>query len=553
MIRTLARAAALPVILAALALAPFLDKAFTIDDALFLFQARHAMADPLHPTAFSIAWNEDVPERVSTMMPSGAVAAWLLLPTVAAGGAEWIAHGTVLVLLVLAALATVSLALRLGLAPRWATAAGVLLVTTPAVLGMAGTAMPDVPAMALGVLGAERLLAWSQEGGWWRAIAGAVLLALAALTRSHLAALLVVGPLLLLVADALPGSGRSRQLARLLWPSGLAAAFALGLVIVTRDPGREGGGLLSSAASLSFPVNAIYNGLCLALHWVLTTAFALSWLALRRREVLRRWPVLVGAVAFFAVLRWLQVGASATLWVLPVAGLGVLALADVLLDARARGDALQAVLGLWLLVPLPLVVYAHFPSKYLLASAPAACLLLARLAERRPEIGRWLVPIASALGLLLGVAILRADAAFSDVARSGVRRLAAPVTVAGRTLWYDGSWSFQWYAEQAGARPWNATSEQPRPGDLILTNANRPAPLDEDVYRALVHLQRYEDRTPGGRVMSGDAGAGFFSNAWGYLPWAWGDDLIDAIDLWLAPGGPLPAPAPEPKLIRKLP
>ena len=48
--------------------------------------------------------------------------------------------------------------------------------------------------------------------------------------------------------------------------------------------------------------------------------------------------------------------------------------------------------------------------------------------------------------------------------------------------------------------------------------------------------------------MSDGSGAGFFSNAFGFLPWTWGDDLIDAIDLWLAPGGALPPPSlgPEP-------
>jgi hypothetical protein len=193
-----------------------------------------------------------------------------------------------------------------------------------------------------------------------------------------------------------------------------------------------------------------------------------------------------------------------------VAALGVLVLADVLLDALERRDGLQLVLGAWLLLALPLAMYAHLPPKYLLASAPAACLLLARRAQGVPLLGRRVVLAACAGGLLLGLAILRADAAFADVARSGVRRLAAPERVTGRQLWYDGTWGFLWYAEAAGARPWNATSQQPRPGDLVLTNANRPVPLDQDVYRALVHLQRYEDRTAGGRVMSADAGAGFF-------------------------------------------
>jgi hypothetical protein len=33
-------------------LIPFLNKAFTIDDTMFLLQAKHLLSDPLHPTAF---------------------------------------------------------------------------------------------------------------------------------------------------------------------------------------------------------------------------------------------------------------------------------------------------------------------------------------------------------------------------------------------------------------------------------------------------------------------------------------------------------------------
>ena len=28
-------------------------------------------------------------------------------------------------------------------------------------------------------------------------------------------------------------------------------------------------------------------------------------------------------------------------------------------------------------------------------------------------------------------------------------------------------------------------------------------------------------------------GAGFFSNGWGYLPWAWGSDPVDRYELWV--------------------
>ena len=160
---------------------------FYLNELLMRLLPRH---DPLHPTAFPIVWT-DVTARVSQIMPSGPVMPWLLMPAVYFGGAEWLAHAVQLALLLVAIATTVTLGLRLGLREKAAQAAGLLLATTPAVLGMAATAMPDVAAMAFGALGMERWLAFQSDRRWWQAGMAVVLLTLASLARSHL--LLLVG------------------------------------------------------------------------------------------------------------------------------------------------------------------------------------------------------------------------------------------------------------------------------------------------------------------------------------------------------------------------
>src|SRR5207244_3955070 len=113
------------------------------------------------------------------------------------GGREWVAHATMLLLTLAAIFATVRLALRLGLSARSAALAGVFLAATPVVLGMAVTAMPDVPAMTLAVAALERLWAWRADRRLHQLLASALLLALAPLARSHLLLLYAVGALLL--------------------------------------------------------------------------------------------------------------------------------------------------------------------------------------------------------------------------------------------------------------------------------------------------------------------------------------------------------------------
>ena len=56
---TVLRCGAPALLLAVAVLLPYLSKAFTIDDPLFLRSAEQVLRDPLHPTAFSIVWDED--------------------------------------------------------------------------------------------------------------------------------------------------------------------------------------------------------------------------------------------------------------------------------------------------------------------------------------------------------------------------------------------------------------------------------------------------------------------------------------------------------------
>jgi hypothetical protein len=204
----------------------------------------------------------------------------------------------------------------------------------------------------------------------------------------------------------------------------------------------------------------------------------------------------------------------------------------VLVDAVRRRDGLQISLGLWLLMAVPTAVYVHLPAKYLLPSAPAAAILLARVMAELPRIGRPALAASLAAGVALGVGILRADAAFAGLGRQAAATLIAPAVTAGHRVWYAGHWGFQWYAERAGARFFPIRPPFPRIGDLVVSSWNSEPHIVPEEMDALVRLHRIEDRSPGGRVMDRAAGAGFFSNSWGYLPWAWGDGVIDAYTLW---------------------
>ncbi|MFA6092730.1 MAG: hypothetical protein WCU88_11825 [Elusimicrobiota bacterium] len=527
------RAMAPGIILAVLLLAPFCNKAFTIDDTLFLRQAQHLLRDPLHPTAFEMAWTQsDDPQRMSKIMPSGPVTAYLLVPTAAAGGSEPIAHLTQLALLILAISATVSLGLRMGLAPRDAAAAGLLLAATPAALAMAGTNMPDVPAMAFGVLALERLYAWKQQGRRHQAAAAAAALALATLSRSHLFLLAGIGALALVEEPW--DHARWRSLPPKAWaPLAAAPLMIAAIAAITRDPASEAAALVVSAKSLVFRQVLGCNLVAFFTHWVLVLPLALPMFCLRAKRIVRS-PVLYGGtfLAYSAIMLAPNRGESPQGFIAPIAGLGAAVLWDILHDAWTRGDGPQFVLGSWLLAALPVCAYLHMPSKYLLASAPAAAILVARaLAASTAALRRAVLGLTLVLGAGLGVLILRADAAFADLGRRAAAEMIAPRIREGRNVWFAGHWGFQWYAEKAGARCLTALPPHPLRGDLVVSTEHSFGRTIE-LFSNRKELSDLVDLTPGGRIMDQSLGAGFYSNAWGCLPWAWGSTEIDRFVLW---------------------
>jgi hypothetical protein len=101
-----------------------------------------------------------------------------------------------------------------------------------------------------------------------------------------------------------------------------------------------------------------------------------------------------------------------------------------------------------------------------------------------------------------------------------------------RRIWFEGHWGFQYYMEQRGAKPLylnrsivDASSASPwalAPGDVIVipgTNTNiTPIPNDWYTFRKFVYLPS----TGWLATMNIPTGAGFYSDEFGALPFAFG-------------------------------
>jgi 4-amino-4-deoxy-L-arabinose transferase-like glycosyltransferase len=496
------------------------DKAYTIDDPFFLAQAQQVLREPLNPAGFDIAWGKEF-GRASEVSPTGPGMAYILAPTAALGGAEWAAHLTVFGFLAAGAWLAVAIARRFGATPNEARLASLVLVSTPTVMAMAGTAMPDVPAMTVGLVGLERTLAFRADRRTSQGISVAVAFAAAILIRSHTVMLLPVAATLLVGAEL--RSGLRAVEGRRLWPLGAAVLIAAVFAWITRDAQS---GTMNFTTSIDFvKLRAIprhFVGFCF--HFVFAIPLALAWSAMHFRRLSLR----MFLAALIAAVLIVQLS---SVWVAPLAAFGAAVLVDAARDAWRSRDPERMALILWLCAALPVSIYVHLPVKYLTISAPAVALLLvldaraqsARL--RRGVLAAWMVG-----GSVLGLLILQADARLAAVGREAAARLIAPQVAAGKTVWYAGSWGFHWYAEAAGARPLGADPDGPRPGDYIVYSAYRAAAVGDEHYGRRV--DSVVDSGPGGRVMDRSAGAGFYTEGYGYLPWSWGTGEVDHYELW---------------------
>ncbi|MGO9011947.1 MAG: hypothetical protein ACLQPN_17755 [Bryobacteraceae bacterium] len=513
-------------LLAAACLLPYLDKAFTIDDAIFLQEAQQILKTPLHPQAVEICWMSTVPTRAAEIVPNNALLPYFLAPVVRFGSHEWFAHSLQIAFLWLAILATVSLAFRFGCSSFAAVAAGLIFATTPPVLAMASTAMPDVLAMTLGVIGIERVMAWKQNRRLFDGLTCAVALGLAPFARVHLVLLLPIAALLLR-GDVRIFDVRSwfTLPKRLWWPLAGAVLVMIAVNLLTMEPAS--GGVLPHHMYIQ-PENTYRNLRSYLIDWMLAMPLGLAWILLAARRV-KMLLLLISALAALAIWKsW--TGPAHVIWVTLIAAAGLLALIDFLAWAWRTGEYRWVACGLWMLLPLVNIVYLHLPVKYLTASAPAAALLIASRLDGRRWRKVFLCGIVGAAVAFSGL-VLHADYAFANMGREAVRRLIVPHLAEGDRVWFASMWGFQWYALQAGARHIHQ-GETPASGDYLARGELEGYLATMKRLPPAVLVETFVVGGPCGRTMSRQDGAGLYSNFYGDLMWAWGSGQWNRYELW---------------------
>ena len=474
----------------ALLLAPFLGKAYHIDDPLFLWVAQQIRAHPLDFYGFDVNWYGIVmPMHEVTQNPPLA-SYFIALNSLAVGWSELGQHVCFLLPAIALSLGIYTLAARLC---SHALLSALIAILTPVFAVCSSSIMCDVPMMSLWLWS---VIAW--ENGLRRSqlpwlLLAALLIAAAALTKYFGAALI---PLLLAYSIAYRrGVG--------LWICWLVVPVLALVAFEFWTKRLYGHGLLAGALDYPQATRALrprgstvlMQGLAFTGGCMLPALFfaPLMW----SRGVLGAAIVACGALALAAV----RVGAWQTLqfttpegpdWLaavqaaaLIITGVSVLAAAAV--DLYRRRDAGSVLLAAWVAGTFVFATYLNWSvtARTLLPMAPAVAILIVRRLEDRGALPRqdrksqnahfvrWThrfdLRIACAL---LASAVIAMAAAWSDhlaaaAAREAAHRVAAVQRPSVVTLWFMGHWGWQHYLQEAGAKPLDFDHSEILPGDVI--------------------------------------------------------------------------------------
>lgn len=508
-----------------LCLLPFVHKAVHLDDYLFLRSARQILEHPLDPFGTMVNWyGVPMPLASVTQNPPGACY-YLAAVGGLFGWGEIALHLAMLVPALAAVLGTWALARRL--CPRPGLAA-LLALLTPVFWISATTLMCDMLLLACWV--------WAVEC-WWRGleqgrrrwlVAAALLAAAATLTKYFGVALI---PLLL----AFTLVRERRFSAKLLWL--LVPLLALAAYEWTTHA-RYGHGMLAAASAYIREIPRIGGPgwrMLVALSFTGGCLFPALFFTVDRRA----WrPIILGLVAIVGLAVLLhhfgparivapRITSSQRWWICAqmavfVAG-GLVLLGLAAADLRTSRSADSLLLFLWVAGTFVFTALLNWAvnGRSILPMAPAlAILAVRRFTREAPGPAGWrrfrpLLPAA-----LLGGLVVYGDARCAEISRTGARLLHERLDGRAGALWFQGHWGFQYYMEAGGARALDRAAPAGRPGDYVVVPSDNTAIWNMALGTFTLGGNIDITVPPGLATMQATAGAGFYADAIGPLPFA---------------------------------
>ncbi|MBI3553926.1 MAG: glycosyltransferase family 39 protein [Elusimicrobia bacterium] len=502
---------------------PFMGKPYHIDEPWFVFVARQFLLHPRHPFDFSfVYWGTSTPySRLSDHPPL--IYGLVALIMKASGGGEWSMRLALLPVDVAGACGLYLLAARFLKRPLLPVLA---VIASPAYWLNMNHLMAEKPAVALGLWGLYAMVRGVDDDDprWFWASAGLLDLAL----------LFKYSAVVFVLPAASYGASRGRR-GRLWGWLALCAAGPAAYLGLARAAGL--GSLGASLDYISGARGQFWSSWPHKLRSVLAFTggcglAATLWPLWGARPKARQTAACIAAAALL-FSPWLDAPAL----VRPVDRLTGITLAAAALWAlwcvlrgfpKSRGRILwlswtvSGLIWVWL--------YWTVTARMILYLVPPLAFAAAEALESRPERDHVRVLLGSSLAatLALGLALNLVDARYAGIQREFADQVMREHP--GRRVWCACVGGLKHYLTAAGALELDKSRggwEQVRPGDVVVLSKVTDAMKPDRRLLANVKLARVEHPIPLRLISLWTGEGGFYSNAWGFLPFSLSEEPLD--------------------------
>jgi len=530
--RVLSNTALIPVVITVVCLAPFMSKAFHMDDPLFVWTAKHILKEPVDFYGFDVNWYGTIAPMSEVTKNPPLTCYYMALAGMLFGWSEITLHTAFLVPAALMAMGMYYLAKQFCSRPVLAALAGLL---TPAFLISSTNMMCDTMMLAFWVWAVYFWIKGMKEKSGLNLFFAAILIAACALTKYFGMSLLG----LLFVYSVVRERRVGRWVFFLLIPVVILAGYQLLTYIL------YGRGLLSDAASYATEIRwhgnvklflKLLTGLAFTGGCMLTVLFYIPLLWSRRFIIV--WGLLVILLIFslsfvkkidkFYIcdsdsIKW---GFVVQFSVMIAVGTGVLGLAVMDFWKQRNSDSL--LLLLWMFGTFVFASFINWTinARSVLPMIPAAGILMVRRLDQRSmgenQTGMWRILWPMIPATIVAMSVCWADYTLANSVKVAAKAIGESFGNRHVSLWFQGHWGFQYYMEAAGGEALDSGHPPPSSGDVIvipLNNTNLSSLPGERVYKNITF--QFE---PCGKVgtMCHPLGAGFYTDRWGPLPFAIG-------------------------------
>lgn len=521
-------------------LAPYINKAFHIDDPMFIWSAKHIRTDPLDFYNFNVNWNGTVMPMWMRNQNPPLVSYYLAMTSYLIGWSEPALHLALLIPALGVVAGTYLLARLFCSRPAVATIIG---LASPVFLVSSTTIMSDVLMLCLWVWAVYFWVSGTKEQRPIKLFVASVLIAAACLSKYYGATLIP----LLFCYSLLRARKFSICLLLLLIPVSVLALYQLGTKVL------YGQGLLLNAVSYSTGFRATYQSsmferlaiLCSFTGGCFFSIVLFAPLLWGKRTFAISLVLLLSVIVFLSRLGSLgsyQVESEKGVnWVFITTFAlfvyaGVTFIATIVTNFMHDRKPESLLLSLWAVGTLVFAGFVNWSNngRSLLPLAPVFGIVLTRHLDRSTvshAVGTsWKLPLLLVVSLFIGHQVALADYRLADTGREAALNIMDDFRGRGGTVWFQGHWGFQFYMEALGGKAIDVRHPDFAKDDIVVEPFNNTYPV-----RLPQEAKISEMRFPTGSyitTMNPLKGAGFYSSVFGPLPYAVSSESIETYSIY---------------------